>query len=222
MRHIAAAAFFLALLPCAASAQVASDAAQPSIVLPNDGDDYSHLIAQAAARNASTDFRALRFAWLTSAARKRQSELILGGLTQEMMAAAQAEDHGKVRAKAVEILSARYTDMRAHLYLSMSCEKLRDTACAEQAAFVARGMFQSILKSGDGKTCDTGWDVALISEEYTVLSVMGLRMQQQALINGQNHPCDAMTATNEKGESVTHFFKIDRIMADHKNMLGFK
>lgn len=217
----ATAVFFLALLPCTASAQAPPDAGAPAIILPADGDEYSRLVAQAAARDASTDFRALRFAWLTSAARKRRPEITLGSVTQEMMAAAQAEDHGKVRAKAVELLSARYTDIRAHLYLSLSCERLRDTDCSEQAASVGRGILQSILKSGDGKTCDTGWDVALISEEYTVLSVMGLRMQQQALISGP-HPCDAMTATNEKGENVTYFFKIDRIMADEKDMFGLK
>jgi len=193
----------------------------PAIALPNDGDEYSRLVARAAAHDTDTDFHALRFAWLNSAARKRQSEMTLGNVIKEMMAAAQANDHGKVRDKAVELLSAQYTDMRGHLYLSHACDLLKDAPCAEQARFVALGLMQSIMSSGDGKSCDTGWDAALISEEYALLSFMGLQMQRQALVSGQ-HPCDAMTAKNEKGESVTYFFKIDRIMADEMDRFGLK
>jgi hypothetical protein len=201
--------------------QGGSPSLTPAITLPNDDDELSRLVAQAAAHNKDTDFRALRFAWLDSAARKRRPEIALGSVAQEMMAAAQANDHSKVRDKAVELLSAQYSDLKGHLYLSRACDMLHDAPCAEQARFVALGLMQSILRSGDGKSCDTGWDVALISEEYAVLSIMGLKMQQQALIGGE-HPCDAMTVKNEKGDSVTYFFKIDRIMADEMDRFGLK
>jgi hypothetical protein len=222
MLRVIMGALILVISPCWAAADQGGGASQaPAIRQPDDGEEYSRLVAQAAAHDQNTDFHALRFAWLSSAARKRQSEITLGSVTKEMMTAAQANDHGKVRDKAVELLSAQYSDVRAHLYLSHACDLLRDSPCAEQARFVALGLMQSIMKSGDGKSCDTGWDVALISEEYTVLSIMGLQMQQQALISGQ-HPCDAMTAKNEKGESVTYFFKIDRIMADEMDRFGLK
>jgi hypothetical protein len=63
MRPSLVLAFLLAAAPALADVAPRIDAdSAPPISLPNDGDDYSRLVAQAATHDQSTDFRALRFA----------------------------------------------------------------------------------------------------------------------------------------------------------------
>jgi hypothetical protein len=195
-------------------------AAASQIVLPADKDEYSALVARAATGDQSVDFRALRFAFLKSAARRR-----MGGrwgtadLQKELFAAMDAGDAQRVRDLAEKIISADYTNMWGHKGLRQACEKLNDAVCAEREHFVEFGLLTSITHSGDGKTCKTGWEVATVAEEYFVLAMMGVRMQQQALIGGAPS-CDAMTVTDQNGATVTYFFRIDAVLADEAGMLS--
>jgi hypothetical protein len=221
-----AAAFFL-LASLAANAAPDPGTSQDTgsvIALPQDDDDYTRLVAQAAARDSVTDFRALRFAWLDSKARRRHSEISLRPDVIAMMKAAQAGDNQQVRERALVLLSKEFISITGQSYLLGSCDALSDKICSEQARFVAVGLVKSIQKSGDGKTCETGWEVAMVEEEYAMLRLMGLRFKQQALIMGKggSHSCDAMSVTDENGKDVTYYFTIDRVMADEMKMLGIK
>ena len=71
-RTVAAAALVALGLVGPAIADVNSSAAGGAleITLPKDGDEYSALVARAAAQDKSFDFHALLFAYLKSAARK--------------------------------------------------------------------------------------------------------------------------------------------------------
>src|ERR1700748_473499 len=89
----------------------------PSVTLPQDGDNYSRLLAQAASRDAATDFRALRFAWLDSKARERHSEISLQPGMHMMQQAADAGNHKAVRERAVALLSEEYVSILGQMYL---------------------------------------------------------------------------------------------------------
>jgi hypothetical protein len=181
-------------------------------------------VAQAAAHDPTTDFRALRFAWLDSKARERHPEVSLNADTTAIQEAAQARNNQLVRDRTIALLSKEYTNVRAQSYLGVACEILNDTPCTEQATFVGRGLVQSILRSGDGKTCETGWEVAMVREEYDLLRIMGTRPKQQALIMGKDggHSCDAMTVIDREGKETTYYFIIDRVMADEMKMFKLK
>ena len=190
-------------------------AAAGNIELPADGDSYSALVAKAAAHDASVDFRALRFAYLDSKAFEgagKQFETA-DTLRRAMFAAARSGDDAAVRANAEKILSIDYTDLWAHKLLRQSCAALKDDACAELHHFVEFGLLDSIIHSGDGKTCATGWEAVQISEEYFVLGMMGVHFEQQSLVNAGGHNCDAMQGTDDKGAGVTTYFNIDAMMA---------
>jgi hypothetical protein len=213
-RGIAFLLFLLAAWP------VHAEDPPPAIAFPSDGDEYSRLVAQAAAQDPSTDFRALRFAWLDSKARERHHELSLKPDVDKLLQAAGSKNYSDARDRAVALLSQQYVSLAGQVFLLISCGEMNDKACAGQAEFVSRGLVQSILKSGDGKTCDTGWEVAMIEEEYSLLHIKSVEFKQQALIMGKEggHSCDAMTVS-ENGKDVTYFFTIDRILADEMKML---
>jgi hypothetical protein len=98
--------------------------ARAEVAIPHDGDAYSRLVAQAEAGDAKTDFRALRFAWLDSAARKRAADTM--DLMRAMFDAVRANAAAAVRAKAEAILSIRYVDLDAHKLRRQACAILKD------------------------------------------------------------------------------------------------
>ncbi|HEX4294277.1 MAG TPA: hypothetical protein VHZ29_09095, partial [Rhizomicrobium sp.] len=84
----------------------------PQIVLPKDGDEYSALAARAAAQDQGVDFRALRFAWLKSAAHKHETASEVE-LRSAIFTAVKAHDDQGVRAAAVKMISAIYVNRPA-------------------------------------------------------------------------------------------------------------
>ncbi|HWD26100.1 MAG TPA: DUF4919 domain-containing protein [Rhizomicrobium sp.] len=197
--------------------------ARAEIVLPNDGDDYSALVAKAMAHDAGTDFRALRLAYVKSAAFKRADSAKLADLKKDMEAAMQNADGAvTVRQDAEAILSIDFTDLYAQKILHQSCKLVHDDACDDLHHVIEFSLLRSITDNGDGKSCATGWPVVQIKEEYFMLAMMGVKMRQQALVNGGGHMCDAMTGIDDKGAEVTWFFNADVVLANEAAMLGIK
>jgi uncharacterized protein DUF4919 len=188
-----------------------------AIVLPDDGDEYSKLVARAAARDKGVDFRALRFAYLKSAAHKRGDDVM--SLKNAMFAAVKDGDAQRVREAAVKLLSADYIDMYGQKFLRQSCAILHDTDCADQGHFVEFGLLTSVTASGDGKTCKTGWEVVSVGEEYFILSMMDVKVTMQSLVMGPPS-CDAMAVTDAEGKPQTYYFRIDSVLEDEAGMLG--
>ena len=95
------------------SGTAAADSA-PGVQLPADGDEYSSLVARAAARDATVDFRALRLAYLKSRAYQRAENQpdTVSTLRKEMYDATRSLDSAAtVRQKAEALLSIDYTNM---------------------------------------------------------------------------------------------------------------
>ena len=186
--------------------------AAAQVVLPHDGDDYSALVARAAAGDKSVDFRALRMTYLKSAARKRTGNLF--AKRKALFSAVEAHDDTAARDAAIAVLSADYTDLAGQKLLRQSCQNLGDSACAEQSHFVEFGLLTSITQSGDGKTCKTGWEVVSIAEEFFILAMQGASLREQALV--QN--CDRMDVVDGSGNPAVYYFRIDAEMEDEENM----
>ncbi len=65
-----------------------------------------------------------------------------------------------------------------------------------------RGLVESVLASGDGKSPQTAFTVISVGEEYAILRALNLRVESQALIEGH---IDALTVEGEHGESTIYF-----------------
>jgi len=207
LRNLRQGGAFFAVALCFASA-LPADAVAQGITLPIDGDDYSRLVARADAGDQAVDFRALRLAWLDSAARKRSAAANTRQLRGDLFAAVPTNDAEKIAAAARQVLSAIYIDMDAQKLLRQACTVLKDQACADRHHFVEFGLLKSIMMSGDGKSCETGWQAVSIDEEYFVLRIEDLKRDRQALITGP-HTCDRLDATDAKGNTHALFFNID-------------
>lgn len=193
--------------------------AQAAIVLPSGNDEYSRLVARAQAGNQTVDFRALRFAFLSSAAHKNGGVDPGMDIQRQMYAAVQANDAAKARSLAEKLISADYINMHGHKVLRQACAILKDQACADREHFIEFGLLNSITHSGDGKTCKTGWEVVTVAEEYFIIAMAGARPNGQALING-TPACDQMTIAMEDGSTQVIFFRIDAVLADEARMLS--
>jgi hypothetical protein len=190
------------------------------IVLPSGDDAFAKLAARAAAQDATVDFRELRLAYLDSV-QKKQSPGNERELREAMFAAVQAGNDQLVHDTAIKLLSIDYVDMFGQKLLSQSCKLLHDDACAAQAHFVEFGLLKSLVASGDGKTCKTGWEAVTVDEEYFVLSMNDDTVQLQSLINGPP-ACDKMDVVDENQNPATYYFRIDAMMAAESAMLGIK
>src|ERR1700744_6543603 len=100
MRTVTIAALALLALAATGSARAdvapAAAAGAPKIALPQDGDEYSALVARAAAGDNAVDLRALRFAWLKSKARQR-GVVDIAALRKSMFSAVEAGQTQRVR-----------------------------------------------------------------------------------------------------------------------------
>ncbi len=195
-----------ALLAASASGIIPETRADPraGIVIPADGDLYSKLVARAEADDRTVDFRALRFAWLDSAARLRAHRTTINELSRDMMQAAKDRSTSAVRNTAEKILSIDYTYMAAHKFRRQSCHVLGDTLCEDHEEFVEFGLLKSITRGKDGKSPATAWEVASIHEEYFIMSMAGLKVQNQQL----EGTFDKFVVTDETGATREVFFNI--------------
>jgi hypothetical protein len=93
-------------------------------------------------------------------------------------------------------------DIRFHLYMGTALKNLERESQADIHFAWYEGLIESILKSGDGRTVESAFVTISIDEEYRILSVYGLRMTGQAVIDG----CDRLEVTDEEGNSHAIFF----------------
>ena len=179
--------------------------------LAAQAETYDEMVARVRGGDAAVDYRALRDAY---AASPQYSPY--GGSDDEKKAMRDgflAGDCAKVLQAAEAVLTANFVDIQAHM-LSATChERGGDQVKGALHKAVAKGLLDSILASGDGKTTKTAFIVVSVDEEYVVLSTLGWHMTAQSLISDDGHAFDAMQATSRTGESATFYFQIDRLMA---------
>jgi len=200
------AALFVVAVLGAALAACAHSQDSGAISTPHDNDEYSRLVAATEAGDTAVDFRALRLAWLESAARKGRAPI--DGLTKTMLQAAQARENAKVRDTARAILSIDYTNLAAHKYLRQACKILREDSCSDHEHFVEFGLLRSITTAGDGKSMQSAWKVISIDEEYFIMSMLDLRLEMQSLISDNGRAYDQMNVVDQDGAKKVLYFNI--------------
>ena len=118
------------------------------------------------------------------------------------------------------MLSIDYTSMFAHKYLQQTYKILGDTINQKKYHDIEFGLLYSITRSGDGKTCETGWHVTQIEEEYFILNIIGADLQEQSISNGEKNICDKMNVKTKEGETKTYFFEANKIFEQEEKLFG--
>jgi hypothetical protein len=73
------------------------------------------------------------------------------------------------------------------------------------------GLLYSIINSGDGKSCEKGWHVTQIEEEYFILGMMGAQLQSQSISHSLKNECDKMVVKTHDGEVKTYYFEANKV-----------
>ncbi len=179
---------------------------------PEEAEARFRSLRERAEAGQPVDFRELRFAWLYGPSIKSRDKLqSVATLRREMFRAIEwGMGPQSVLAKAREILEIAYVDLDAHKARHQACALLRQQPCAEFGHAIEFGMFKSVVQSGDGKSCATGWHVVTPEEEQFVLRMAGARLKTQTEVARGGKHCDAILVERD-GREETMYFQVTEL-----------
>jgi hypothetical protein len=79
-------------------------------------------------------------------------------------------------------------------------------------------IIETIMSTGDGKTCETGFHVISVSHEYALINAFQLQVASQSLIKN----CDYLAFEKGKYKIDGIYFSIGKILEDESKMFGGK
>jgi hypothetical protein len=106
-------------------------------------------------------------------------------------------------------------DIDAHFVTAIALTELGKPHEAEKHIQWYRGLIDSVLASGDGKSAETAFTVISVEEEYAILRAVKLHRKSQALSQDK---IDILTVEGESGESTiffnpaAHFRRLNRAL----------
>jgi len=190
---------------------------EDGIKIPGFNDKYSHYVQQLESGKSDIDYTDFRNSFLDSKQFWKKSGNY-DSLKRQMFAEIKNENYQGVIKLARAMLSIDYTSLFAHKYLQQTYKILGDTINQKKYHDIEFGLLYSITKSGDGKTCETGWHVTQIEEEYFMIFVLGSDLQQQSISNSKKNVCDRMVVKTEEGDTKTYYFEANKVFEMEKKM----
>jgi hypothetical protein len=170
--------------------------------------EYATLLATLKGGDTTIDYGRLRLSYMDSPEYKQAKDT-----TKEekgMEAALGQKNFAEALKDAEVVLAGEYVNMDAHFVAYVANKELGSADKAEFHRTVFRGLVDSIMKSGDGKSAEKAWVVISVHEEYVVLRVLGFRPGEQSLLNQDGHAYDVMKVKNEAyGKEATFYFNVD-------------
>ena len=176
---------------------------------------YQALLAAAMASAPQSDWLGLRIAFAQRPAFKAIGQDVAKG---EMFKGVEAGDCATALTEAKAVIAEAFIDADAHLVAAFCDDKLGDAADAAWERDVGVGLLKSI-ETGDGLTPGEAFTPIDVDEEYALIRARGLKVTRQALVQQGGHAYDALTTVNDKGESATYYFLIDRVLAAEASAL---
>lgn len=192
------------------------------VIIPLFKDQYCESVRQLEAGQTDIDYRKFRESFIESEQFKVASKNIdqLELLQKEMYLQMNASNYAEVIRITKSILSIDYTSMLAHKILRQTYKIVNDSTNAIKYKSIQFGLLNSIVKSGDGKSCEQAWSVIQISEEYFILNMIEAELLKQSIDNNGG-VCDKMIVKTDRGENATYFFDITKVLEGYKK-LGIK
>ncbi|MFA5299821.1 MAG: DUF4919 domain-containing protein [Lutibacter sp.] len=192
---------------------------QNIIEVPEFNDDYSKTIQKLENGQTDINYKTFRDNFIKSdqfkVASKKNAEF--KKLTDQMYNQMSESDFNSVISTTKQMLSIDYTSMKAHQILRQTYKIIGDTINADKYKTIQFGLLNSIVNNGDGKSCETGWPVIQISEEYFILEMLDVKLIEQAIDN-KNGVCDRMEVKNENGEKSTYYFEISKVFEGRQKL----
>ncbi len=192
-----------------------------TIRIPNLGDKYSEYVQKLESGQTDIDYTAFRHSFLESKQFEKKGTAY-DSLKKLVRTAISNKNYNEVIKQTKAMLNIDYTSMFAHKYLQQTYKVLGDTINRNKYHDIEFGLLNSITHSGDGKTCETGWHVTQIEEEYFILSMIGATLQKQSISSAGQNICDKMEIKTEEGEVKTYYFEANKVFEMEKKMLDGK
>lgn len=189
------------------------------IEIPNFDDKYTAYVKQLEAGKLDIDYTDFRNSFLNSKQYGKKSTNY-DSLKTQVYAEIKNKNYKAVIGLTKAMLSIDYTSMFAHKYLQQTFKILGDSLNRNKYHDIEFGLLNSIIKSGDGKTCETGWHVTQIEEEYFILSMVGAKLQMQSITSGGKNTCDKMAVITSEGETKAYFFEANKVFEMEAKLFG--
>ena len=184
-------------------------ASLPQFLSAQDGRlDYATQLASLKGGDTAIDFGRLRLSWVDSPEYKQAKDTKKE--EDAMTTALGQKNYAEALKNAEIVLADEYVNMDAHFAAYVANRELGAPNQAEFHKTVFRGLVNSIVNSGDGKSTDRAWVVIDTHEEYVVLRVLGYRPGSQSLVRKDGHAYDVMKVKNIEDETdATFYFNVD-------------
>ena len=189
------------------------------VEIPNFNDRYSEYVKQLENGKTDIDYVDFRHSFLDSKQFSKKSTNY-SDLKKQVYTEIKNKNYKEIIRLTKAMLSIDYTSMFAHKYLQQTFKILGDTINKNKYHDIEFGLLNSITKSGDGKTCETGWHVTQIEEEYFILNMIGANLQMQSISSSKKNTCDKMDVKTEEGEVKTYYFEANKVFEMEKKMFG--
>ncbi len=192
------------------------------IEIPNFNDKYSEYVKQLESGKKDINYTDFRNSFLESQQFSKKG-IKYDNLKKQVYDEIKNKNYTEIIRITKAMLSIDYTSMFAHMYLQKTYNILGDTINRNKYHDIEFGLINSITKSGDGKTCETGWHVTQIEEEYFIINtILGASPKGQSISSGGKNTCDKMEVKTEEGENKTYFFEANKIFEKEQKMFGGK
>jgi len=190
------------------------------VTVPNLNDKYTDYVKQLESGKISIDYKDFRSSFIESEQYKIKTQNnTYDSLKKEVYAQIKNSDYQAVIQLTKAMLRIDYTSMFAHKYLQQTYKIIGDTINNRKYHDIEFGLLTSIINSGDGKSCETAWQVIQIEEEYFILNMIGAQLQAQRIAHSKNNVCDRMDVKTVDGDR-TYYFGVNQVFVTHKKSLG--
>lgn len=189
------------------------------IEIPTFNDKYSKYVQQLENDKLNIDYADFRNSFLESKQFEKKGTNY-DNLKKQVYVEIKNKNYQEIIRLTKSMLSIDYTSMFAHKYLQQTYKILGDTANQIKYHDIEFGLLNSIIKSGDGKTCKTGWHVTQIEEEYFILNMIGEEFQEQSISSEGKNACDKMIVKTEEGETRTYYFEANKVFKQEQKLFG--
>jgi len=170
--------------------------------------EYATLLASLKGGDTSIDYGRLRLSYMDSPEYKQVKDT--SKEEKGMESALGQKNFAEALKDAEVVLGSEYVNMDAQFVAYVANKELGSTDKAEFHRTVFRGLVDSIMKSGDGKSADKAWVVISVHEEYVILRVLGFKPGDQSLMHKDGHSFDVMKVKNvDDGAEATFYFNVD-------------
>ena len=207
----------VAVVVCASGMAIAE--APPTFENAPSAALYAKLVGKARNGDMDTNYTALRLSYVQSDVYDPYSTRTRP-LFEDTWQALTAKDCAGVIAKSNALLKIDFTRIVIHALRSNCFDQLGDAANASRELAIGRGLAASLLGSGDGKSPSSAYVVVTLNEEGFVLHQLGVKQEQQSLMNDSGHEYDLISGTDKAGNPTSVYFEVSNLFAGLSREFG--